>query len=149
MLRSSRACITSCFALWTRVQLDHTKDRTWKVTPTDITAYVDHYYLKIKITDSNSIIEMNVGMWCGSMPALAGLIRKQNFGIGLMFSKLRSRISSVSALLSTRQSRQEKSDALSQSTPSNASVQNSIPKKPQEQYLELQDQDDEHYAKHW
>ena len=90
------------------------------------------------MADYHSIIEMNVGMWVGSMPALTGLIRRRSSGLSTLFEKIRYGLSSIPSLLSFRNLKSENDRSL-QKTGSTKTLNQDLLGQPQEQYIELSD----------
>lgn len=116
------ACITSCVAFWTQIRLNISHDGTWMATPAFISAIVD----------------LNVSLWAGSMPALTGLIRIQSFGLGALLDKILHGISSLSALLYLHSSKANKDASVLRGNPT-PTLNRDLLGRPQEQYIELQD----------
>ena len=81
------------------------------------------------------------------MPALTGLIRSQNLGLGALFDKILHGISSLSVLLSLQSSKANKDDSLQRRNSTPILNQNQLGQ-PREQYIELQDHD-EHVHDAW
>ena len=86
-------------------------------------------------------------MWVGSMPALTGLMRSQNFGFGAFFDKVLRGLGSISSLLSSQSPKAKNNDSL-QGGNSTPTLSQDLLGQSRERYIELQDHH-EHMREAW
>lgn len=88
--------------------------------------------------DFSSLIEMNVGLWVGSMPALAGIVRRQKIGFASWMDVIRSRFSSIASLLSLRGAKTGNSDSSHKASATSSTSDKPLGQGPK-RYVELRD----------
>ncbi|KAL8935170.1 MAG: hypothetical protein Q9216_005556 [Gyalolechia sp. 2 TL-2023] len=109
----------------------------WSRPPMSQRMSVPNFHLRM-IANIRSLIEMNVGLWVGSMPALAGILRRQSIGFASWMDGIRSRFSSIASLLSPRSAKSGHSESSPKVTASRSTSQEPLGQE-QKKYVELQD----------